>query len=164
MTVRFATSDDVAAIRNIAEITWPVAYAEIITAEQIEYMLNWMYAPDVIAAAISSSDQDFLVLEENGKMLGFAGIQYDHPEKGICRIHKLYVLPETQGKGAGKKLLLAIEDRARNKGLHLLHLNVNKANKAVVFYKHNGFVVSETIVLDIGNGFVMDDYIMTKAL
>jgi ribosomal protein S18 acetylase RimI-like enzyme len=164
MNVRIAQLSDVQSIRTIAEITWPVAYAEIITPEQIAYMLNWMYASDVIAAAISSTDQDFLVIEENGSMLGFAGIQYDHPEKGNCRIHKLYVLPNTQGKGAGKKLLLAIEDRARNKALHLLHLNVNKANKAVAFYKQNGFVVAETIVLDIGNGFVMDDYIMTKAL
>ncbi|MFY7989785.1 MAG: GNAT family N-acetyltransferase [Fluviicola sp.] len=164
MNVRIAQLADVKAIRTIAEITWPVAYADIITPEQITYMLNWMYAEDVIKEAIQSNDQDFLVLEENGNMLGFAGIQYDYPEKGICRIHKLYVLPETQGKGAGKKLLHAIEHAARQKGLTLLHLNVNKANKAVDFYKHNGFVVSETIVLDIGNGFVMDDYIMTKAL
>ncbi len=164
MNVRLATLEDVLSIRQIAEITWPPTYSTIISTEQIEYMLNWMYSTTAIEQAIRANDQAFLVLEKDGKALGFAGIQWNAPEAHFCRIHKLYVRPETQGTGAGKMLLNAIETIAHEKQCSALHLNVNKANSAVGFYKHNGFEVYETIVLDIGNGFVMDDYIMTKNL
>lgn len=161
MSVRVATLNDVSRIREIAELTWPETYSSIITPDQIEYMLNWMYSKEKIVEAIQAPEQDFLVWEYEGKTLGFAGIEHRYQNKAITRLHKLYVLPETQGTGAGKHLLNAVIDEAKKKGSELLHLNVNKANKAVGFYQHVGFQISEEEVLDIGNGFVMDDYIMT---
>jgi len=161
MSVRKATLNDVSRIREIAELTWPETYRSIITPEQIEYMLNWMYSKEKIIEAIQASNQDFLVWEHEGKTLGFAGIEHRYQDKAITRLHKLYVLPETQGTGAGKQLLNAVIDEAKKNNAALLHLNVNKANKAVSFYQHVGFQIAEEEVLDIGNGFVMDDYIMT---
>ncbi len=161
MSVRIATLADVSRIREIAELTWPETYRTIITPEQIEYMLNWMYSKEKIVEAIESANQDFLVWENNGETLGFAGIEHGYKGKLITRLHKLYVLPETQGTGAGKHLLNAVIEEAKKNNSTLLHLNVNKANKAVNFYQHVGFQIAEEEVLDIGNGFVMDDYVMT---
>jgi len=164
MEIRKATLADVARIREVAELTWPATYSEIISAEQIAYMLNWMYSEEKIAATISDEKQDFLVLEMNGEIVGFSGIEHNYQNKPITRIHKLYVLPSTQGTGAGKALLNAVVEEAKANNSTLLHLNVNKGNKAVSFYKHLGFEVAEEEVLDIGNGYVMDDYIMTKKI
>lgn len=162
--IRKAEKRDIPAIREIAEKTWPTTYASIISPEQIVYMLGWMYSVEKLEEAITDQNQDFLVLENGQKMLGYAGIEHHYQNKDVTRIHKLYVLPETQGTGAGKALLEEIIDHAKENRSELLHLNVNKANKAVSFYEHVGFVVSDSEILDIGNGFVMDDYIMTKKI
>jgi len=171
MNIRKATLVDVDRIREIAEITWPVTYSEIISAEQIEFMLNWMYSKEKIKEAISDEKQDFLVLEmkndpsiNSETIVGFAGIEHHYQSNAITRIHKLYVLPSTQGTGAGKALFNAIIEEAKANDSTLLHLNVNKANKAVSFYQHLGFHVHEEEVLDIGKGFVMDDYVMVKGI
>lgn len=164
MSIRKATLNDVTRIREIAELTWPNTYSNIISPEQITYMLNWMYSSESITKAIEDPKQDFFVWENNGKVLGFAGIEHHYQEKAITRLHKLYVLPETQGTGAGKQLLETVKDEGRKNGSEIVHLNVNKANPAVSFYNHCGFMISEEEVLDIGNGFVMDDYIMTLNL
>lgn len=164
MTIRKAKIEDALRIREIAEETWPVAYAEIISAEQIQYMLDWMYAVPGIVKAIQDEHSDFLVLDEEGILVGFAGIEYHFEHKPITRLHKLYLLPSLQGTGKGKALLDAVVEEAKTNGSELIHLNVNKANTAVAFYLRNGFTVAETMILDIGHGFVMDDYVMTKVV
>lgn len=160
MEVRIATLDDVARIREIAEITWPVTYSSIISLEQIDFMLNWMYDTTTIATAIKDSKQDFIVLLENNQIIGFSGIEYDYNNQAVTRIHKLYVLPDKQGLGCGKLLLSFIISEAKKHQSSLLHLNVNKQNPAVQFYLKCGFEIDKEVVLDIGNGFVMDDYEM----
>ncbi len=162
--IRFAQITDIQSIQEIARLTWPNTYSSIISMEQIDFMLDWMYSTSKIEEAISAKDQDFLIIESKDKILGYAGIEHHYQNKNVTRIHKLYVLPETQGTGAGKALLAEIIHQAKANRSTLLHLNVNKANKAVDFYKHVGFIVADTEILDIGNGYVMDDYIMTLNL
>jgi GNAT superfamily N-acetyltransferase len=164
MITRIATIADVQRIREIAEITWPVTYSEIITSEQIDFMLNWMYDTTTISNAINSSNQDFIVLIEDGKTIGFSGIEHGFDNQLITRIHKLYVLPDKQGLGCGKALLNFVINEAEKNASKLLHLNVNKQNPAVQFYVKCGFEIEKEVVLDIGNGFVMDDYIMVLPL
>nr|WP_255424468.1 GNAT family N-acetyltransferase [Apibacter sp. HY039] len=74
----------------------------------------------------------------------------------------MYVLPDTQGKGIGKKLIQEVEKRAIKEKNKLLILNVNRFNKAVSFYKNMGFSISGSENIDIGKGFLMEDYIMEK--
>ena len=164
MITRIATIADVQRIREIAEITWPVTYSDIITSEQIDFMLNWMYDISTISNAINSSNQDFIVLINEGKTIGFSGIEHNYENQFITRIHKLYVLPDKQGLGCGKALLNFVISEAKKNASTLLHLNVNKQNPAVQFYVKCGFEIEKEVVLDIGNGFVMDDYIMVLPL
>jgi ribosomal protein S18 acetylase RimI-like enzyme len=80
-------------------------------------------------------------------------------------LHKLYLLPELQGRGLGSRLLQHCEQEVRAAGAHRLILSVNKRNaKAIAVYQRNGFVIAESVVTDIGGGFVMDDFIMAKEL
>ena len=134
MITRIATIADVQRIREIAEITWPVTYSEIITSEQIDFMLNWMYDTTTISNAINSSNQDFIVLIKEGEIIGFSGIEHNYENQLITRIHKLYVLPDKQGLGCGKTLLNFVKSEAKKNASTILHLNVNKQNPAVQFY------------------------------
>jgi ribosomal protein S18 acetylase RimI-like enzyme len=162
ITLRLATLTDIPLIQEVAELTWPISYREIISPEQIRYMLDLMYSKSKLETAIADPNQAFWLAEENGKVLGFCGIEHGYPEAGTTRIHKLYILPDTQGSGLGKILLDQVENQAQKHGNNILHLNVNKENKAVGFYQKHGFSVDHEEVLDIGKGYVMDDFIMIK--
>lgn len=164
ITLRLATIQDVPSIREVAELTWPVSYREILSPEQIRYMLDQMYSQAKIEAAVTDPKQAFWLAEQNGTVLGFCGIEHDWPETGFTRIHKLYILPDTQGLGVGKILMDQVEKEARRHGNTQLHLNVNKHNKAIGFYGKQGFVTAGEEVIDIGNGYVMDDFILVKVL
>ena len=81
------------------------------------------------------------------------------------KLHKLYLLPELHGRGLGSRLLQHCEREVRAGGARRLILSVNKRNaQAIAAYKRNGFVIAESVVTDIGGGFVMDDYIMAKSI
>jgi len=164
ISIRVADKADIPTIREIAERTWPISYDGIISPDQIRYMLDMMYNPDKIGSVITDPNQDFWLAEENGTVLGFCGIEHGFPEAGITRIHKLYILPNTQGSGLGKIFLDQVEKEAKRHGNNKLHLNVNKLNKASGFYRKHGFTVDYEEVLEIGNGFVMDDFVMVKDL
>ncbi|MGV3611275.1 MAG: GNAT family N-acetyltransferase [Fluviicola sp.] len=164
MSLRLATLSDIPLIREVAETTWPISYRGIISPEQIRYMLDRMYNETKIGEAITDPKQEFWLAEEHGKTLGFCGIEHGYSRQDITRIHKLYILPETQGSGLGRTLLDHAEKEAKENGNTKLHLNVNKQNKAVGFYQKHGFVIAYEEVLDIGKGYVMDDYVMIKAI
>lgn len=142
---------------------WHQHYPSIITVEQIDYMLARMYAlPQLLQDQANGVRFDQLFLES--ELVGFSAHgPISEPQTG--KLHKLYVLPARHGKGLGLALLQAAEARGAAEGWKSLILQVNRRNdKALAFYRRNGFVVRECTVLDLGNGFVMDDYIMCKTL
>ncbi len=159
-----ATTADIPTIRNIAMATWPVAYSGIISANQIAYMLNMMYAETVLLQQMESGEQEFIIAYQNNIPIAFTGFGMVKKEPLTYKLHKLYVLPTIQKTGAGQKLLQEVEAIAKAAGAVQLILNVNRANNAADFYKHKGFTVLEDMELDIGHGFYMTDHVMGKAL
>ena len=90
---------------------------------------------------------------------------YGPVSRDEMKLYKLYVDPACQRRGCGTQLLRHIEDNCRTRGFNTLCLTVNKRNeKAIAAYRKNGFTVRESIVVDIGGSFVMDDYVMAKLL
>jgi len=160
VTLRAVTVSDIPMVRAIAHATWPVCYAGIITPAQIAYMLDLMYSEAALHGQLTHG-HEFLSAENNGTAIGFAGFEHRY-RPGRTRLHKLYVLPAAQGTGAGRALLQAVLDAARGAGDHTIELNVNKNNPATAFYRKHGFTIDRDEVLDIGNGFVMDDHVMTR--
>ncbi|WP_298712287.1 GNAT family N-acetyltransferase [Chitinophaga sp.] len=159
-----AAPQQLSIVQQIAYDTWPHTFGNILTPEQIDYMLKMMYDLDVLKELVEKKGHVFLLAEADGNFGGFAGYELNYKKEPVSKLHKIYVLPQMQGKNAGLALISEVERIAREAGMKKLSLNVNRDNKAVGFYERNGFAISGEEDIDIGNGFFMNDYIMTKKL
>ena len=168
LIIRPATLSDRALIRSISERTWPSTYGHIISQEQIDFMLEWMYS-DTSLEKQMNTDCEFYIANFNGDDVGFCSVspeaeENNSTEEVTCakshKLNKLYVLPIAQGTGAGKALLNKSIEVAKASGSSSLCLQVNKQNDAYTFYLKHGFVKEQEFKFDIGNGFFMDDYVM----
>ncbi|ACU02317.1 GNAT family N-acetyltransferase [Pedobacter heparinus] len=161
--LRKAKEQDIPSIQNIANKTWPEAYGDMISKEQISYMLDKMYNKGELLSQFQQG-HIFLIAEEDDKDLGFAGFSVIDSKNQVYKLHKLYILPQMHGMGVGKLLINEVVNVIKKAGGKYLQLNVNRNNKAVRFYETAGFKIKETVDLDIGNGFLMNDYVMEKRL
>ena len=159
ITLRKAKEEDLEIIRDIAAGTWPDAYLDIIGQAQIDYMLEKMYNRGELLKQLMDG-HIFLIAEDNENQYGFAGYSIIGHDERIYKLHKLYVLPSAHGKGVGKILINEVFNQVKDAGASALELNVNKHNKAKDFYLKGGFTVKESVKLDIGSGYFMDDYVM----
>ena len=163
LTVRHAGLDDINAIGYLAYQVWPATYKEILTFEQLHYMLQHFYSPASLREQMVSKHHTFLVAEiEEEEPVGFAS--YSEGAKGIFKLHKLYVLPAIQGRNIGKTLLQVVEEQCRQAGGKKLQLNVNRFNKAKNFYERHGFRIIKEEDVDLGNGVKQEDYVLEKDL
>jgi diamine N-acetyltransferase len=158
-SVRNAAINDIPLIRELTYKVWPQTYSSILTPGQVDYMLNMMYSEESLRQQINDGAQ-FIIVYDDTKAVGFASFQEIKP--AMYKLHKLYVLPSQQGKGTGRFIIDYITGEIKEKGACVLQLQVNRNNKAKEFYEKNGFTVVEEIKLDIGGGYIMDDYIMEK--
>lgn len=146
-------------IAQIADKTWHHTYAEILSAEQLNYMLATIYDTATLTSAMRNGTQQFLLLKDNHGFQGFISFGTRPEDPHIFKIHKLYVLPENQGKGYGKILIDEVKKRMRARGIKKLDLNVNRFNPAQHFYRKLGFRVLREEDIPIGP-FWMNDYVM----
>ena len=159
-----AALKDIAKIQEIAHITWPITYGEILTKEQLEYMLDLIYSDETLSKQIQNKEQLFYLISDADSVIGFIGIEHNYKNEAITKIHKIYLLPETQGKGFGKMVFDEIGKMALENNSATLLLNVNRFNTALNFYKKLGFEIKETVDIEIGNGYLMEDYVMGKQI
>ena len=155
---------DVDRLCALAAEIWRAHYPGIISTAQIEYMLAQRYDPATVRAELARGDLwwDQLLVED--RMVGFASY-FLVPDAGEMKLDKLYVHPDHQRKGYGSMLLDRAITIARAYGCKTLALAVNKRNRhAIAAYEKNGFETRAAVVKEIGNGFVMDDYLMAKSV
>jgi diamine N-acetyltransferase len=159
-----ATEADLPAIARLAGVIWRAHYPGILSTGQIEYMLAKMYALETLREEIRLRAIRYERLLVDQELAGFAALgPTDQPQ--LFKLHKIYLHPSWQGRGLGTLLLAHCEREARQMGGHRLMLTVNKRNtKAMDAYLRRGFAITNSVVVDIGGGFVMDDYVMAKEL
>jgi len=163
VTILPATAEDLPAIEQLAGVIWRAVYPGIISIEQIDYMLARMYSPDVLRRELHSGIR-FVRLLVGDELAGFASFGPVNEGKTM-KLHKLYLHPRFHGRGLGSLLLQHCEQEICRLGHRRLLLNVNRRNaRAIAAYQRNGFRIVETVLVDIGGGFVMDDYVMAKDL
>ena len=149
-------------LAQVANMVWHDAFKKILTLEQIEYMIEKFQSFNALTEAINKNGYEYYFIKDGNNVLGYTGVK---PENEKLFLSKLYILKEYRGKQVASKAFEFIESLARKKNLKSVWLTVNRNNNhAIDVYKHKGFVVTKTQVADIGNGFVMDDYIFEKAL
>jgi GNAT superfamily N-acetyltransferase len=163
--IRKATTDDIPAIRQMAEVIFRLTYMDILSPEQMDYMMNWMYSEASLTSQMCSRGHLFYI--EDGK--GYVSFRFEgHQEDGrdLFHLEKLYVMPQFQGTGLGRslfnKVVECVKQFTNNPGR--IELNVNRNNKAVTFYEHLGMHKARTGDFPIGKDFFMNDYIMSMDL
>ncbi|MDO3426588.1 GNAT family N-acetyltransferase [Chryseobacterium sp. APV1] len=161
MKLTEATEKDIPMIQDLARRSWESAYKGIISNEQINYMLEKMYSEEEISSHLKNPDYHyFLIFDENNHSFeGFMGYENGY-EDATTKLHRIYLVPESKGKGFGKEALNFLKKKISESNDKRIILNVNKDNNAKHFYESQGFKVFDEVVLDIGDGFVMDDYLM----
>ena len=163
-TLRQASPNDCALIYELAVPSWKAAYSEILSDKQMEYMLEMMYSDESLKRQMREGHL-FLIVSVEDIPSGFISF---HPQgDDLYILEKLYILPQSQGTGAGRFLVEQAEEyiRSQHPGKSFLfELNVNRDNSAVEFYKRLGFHIDREVDEDIGNGFYKNDYIMQKSI
>lgn len=158
-----ATDQDITLLQELAEKSWNSAYANILSTDQIEYMLTEMYAKDELFKQLQNPNYQYYLILSDVIPAGFIGFEF-HYEKETTKLHRIYLLKEFKGKGLGKKGLDFMKKMAAETSDKRIILNVNKENPARKMYESQGFKVFKEEVFDIGNGYVMDDFLMEHLL
>jgi ribosomal protein S18 acetylase RimI-like enzyme len=164
LAIGVAGAADLPTIRSIALRTWPVTFRNILSPEQIDYMLGWLYSEASLREQLHGQGHTFLLARVGDAYAGFASCEPNYKHTGKTKLHKLYVLPEAQGHGVGRALVDAVTQIAVQHGNPALLLNVNRRNVAIRFYRRLGFDVITEENIPIGNGYLMEDYVMEKII
>lgn len=164
MDIRTATYDDITLIRQMALEIWPVAYGQILSKEQLDYMLELIYDPSALLNQMKNLHHQFIIAEDQGKAVGFASFAAHNEDHNVFHLHKIYVLPSQQKMNTGKQLLNIVIENIKSAGATALQLNVNRHNSARIFYEKMDFKIICQEDIDIGNGYFMNDYVMELKL
>ena len=152
----------VAEVARMAHEVWNEHYVPLIGQAQVDYMVAKFQAAEAIHAQIASG-YEYFQIQQSGESVGYAAIRHDATDARLF-ISTLYVLSAWRKSGAGRQTLELIERMARERGAMHLWLTVNKGNPSVRAYERLGFDIVEAMVVDIGGGYVMDDYKMERCV
>lgn len=152
-------------LRKIAELAdniWHECFVGIISREQIDYMVEKFQSLDAMCSQIEKQNYSYAAVYDDGELCGYIGTK---PEDEKFFLSKLYLRNDKRGKGISSEMMNFVFDEARFYGKKSVYLTVNKHNgRAIKFYEKTGYKVIDKVVTDIGNGFVMDDFIFEYSL
>lgn len=150
-------------VADLARRIWPVCFADLISPAQCDYMLRQRYSHQGLSQAIASGTL-YELMRAGSEPVGF-GAHGPGESPGEWKLGQVYVLPECQGRGLGRLYIEHVAQAALERGCTSLILTVNKGNsRARTLYERCGFRIRNAARFDIGNGFVMDDYVMVLSL
>ncbi len=156
--VRIETDEQIKELCVLAKEIWNEYSICFISQEQIDYMLEKFQSEAVVKDQIKFQRYQYYFLEEDGENFGYFAIQR---QKDNLFLSKIYIKKDFRGKGYARKAFVnAIIPIARELELPKITLTVNKYNFAsIMVYEKLGFDRVESKEFDIGNGYIMDDYI-----
>ena len=159
ITFRKASTDDCPLIHTLASQAFPATYRDILSPEQLDYMMEWMYSLPNLQQQMQEGHVYYLAYQD-GVPCGYVSVQPEGAD--LFHLQKIYVLPEFQGQGVGEALFRQAVNHIRE--VHptpcTMELNVNRQNRALHFYEHMGMRQVRKGDFPIGNGYYMNDYIM----
>lgn len=165
MEIRRASNIDLQVIHDMAEFVFRETYKTILSPDQIEYMMDWMYSLANLEKQVSQGHTYYIAWAED-KPQGYLSIRKDSVEPDgteVWHLEKIYVMPPAQGSGLGHLLLETAKQHVmdnKSASKARIELNVNRNNPAVGFYRNQGLRILRQGDFPIGNGYYMNDYIM----
>lgn len=152
------TDDDIKELVDLANEIWHEYWPTMLSYDQIEYMLQKFQSENAIKEQLNKGKYIYNMFEEKGRVVGYYGV---FPQKNYLFLSKFYIKNGYRGMGIGKQAFEQIKKIALQNDLFLIRLTVNRNNHdAISAYEKLGMEIVNESVTDIGNGFVMDDYIM----
>lgn len=159
--VPISQSKQIIAVCEMAETIWTEHYTPIIGTEQVKYMIDKFQSPLAVQAQLEAGYR-YYFLSAADEYVGYAAVK---AEESKMFLSKIYVDKAYRQRGYASQALRSIVEMCEQEDLPSLYLTVNKYNSiSIAAYKRLGFTIVDEVVADIGNGFVMDDYIMEKSL
>ena len=155
-SIRRAYLAEAEIIHQLAHQIYYPTYTGILSEEQMKFMLERSYTVQALQESMQT-DQDFYLAFDGQNPVGFMAL--NDQDEAVFRIEKLYLLPQTQGKGFGKELISFAIAEAKSKNINRVQLNVNRGNKAYYFYLKMGFSVVHEIDIPYFD-YILDDYVM----
>lgn len=161
ITITLCQSDEqLKALEVLAKDIWNEYYVSITSQEQVDYMLEKFQSYEAIKKAINEEGYVYYVAYNDGQMVGYCGIR---PEGNRLFLSKLYVHKSARGKHISTEFFAVMDRFAKEHKLDKIYLTCNKYNDdSLALYAHKGFQVIDALESDIGNGLIMDDYILEK--
>ncbi len=162
LSLRPASSSDIPELASLASEIWHEYFPCILSEGQIDYMVDMFQSEHAMREQVSGKGYRYFFLVDDRSIVGYTGLV---PEGDRLFISKLYLRKECRGKGLGSQALKLIFELCQREGFGSAYLTVNRNNSvAIRAYERNGFVTVRTQVADIGNGYVMDDFVMEKVI
>lgn len=152
-------------LKSLVDRVWPVTFKDILSAEQIAYMMEFMYSTASLKKQVETGSRFYMLYDAN-EPVGYLALIPNFKNERLStdgswmKVDKLYVMPENQGTGAGRYLMDFAFAEAKKENVQGVMLNVNRDNKAVKFYEYYGFKTAYSDDFDIGKGYLMEDHIM----
>lgn len=143
----------------LASEIWHEYWGIILSSAQIDYMVENFQSENAIINQYKNEKYTYYFIKDSGKEVGYFGVS---DRDGYLFLSKLYISKDFRSKGVGRKAFEQIKKLAAERKYNEIRLTVNKYNENTIqAYKKWGFVIVDSVVTDIGQGFVMDDYIMS---
>ena len=101
-TIQKATTNDIQLINEMAQIVFPATYQEILSKEQLDYMMDWMYSPKNLRKQIEEEGHIYYIAYKDGEAAGYVSIQ---PEGEHYSSAENLCTSSFQGCRLGKALL-----------------------------------------------------------
>lgn len=159
-----ASQKDTDTIAAIARETWPHTFGNLMPEDQIAYMLDLMYSLSALHQQMAEGHH-FLMIHHKNNPVGYTSYELNYKDKPQLMVHKVYLLPSSQGSGIGKKTFGHLMEIAKENEQNSLRLKVfHKNTQAIGFYEKKGFAHMGTEKTDIGHGYTILDHIMVKKL
>ncbi|OZB98700.1 GNAT family N-acetyltransferase [Paenibacillus sp. XY044] len=156
------TKEEIAALADLAFGIWHEYFISIISREQIDYMVDKFQSVPAMTDQIHQQGYEYYFMNVDGVHVGYIGVKQ---EEGKLFLSKLYIAKEYRGHGYASRAMEFLTALCKERSLSAIWLTVNRYNDSTIaVYEKKGFTTVRTQVADIGNGFVMDDYVMEKTI
>jgi len=162
MFVQVNKEEEIAEVARLAADIWREYYVTLITIEQIDYMIGKFQSISAITDQIRHQGYQYYLIRHDGSEVGYMSVK---PEAGKLFLSKFYIAKEHRGRGFASQAMTFLEQLGQEQHLSHIWLTVNRHNESsIAVYEKKGFKTIREQVADIGNGYVMDDFIMEKEI